>query len=307
MGLVFMGSPELACPSLRGLVEAGCRVKLVVTQPDRPAGRGLKMAASPVGALAAELGLPVIKPFKAQQAIESIAALKPDFMVVVAFGQILPAALLEVAPAINLHTSLLPALRGAAPINRAIVNGLKQTGVSTMLIDQGLDTGPILLQQPIAIAAQDTALSLGAKMAALGPELLLKSLQGLQDGSIIPQAQDNRLASLAPRINKQEAILNWQKSAVELDCQVRGFYPWPGSHSAGAIKFFPPTALMPDNLGKAPGTVLNRLADNNFLWVACAQGALGFAQAQAPGKKRISGPEMARWLHGQGITSLNSL
>ncbi len=304
MRLVFMGSPSLACPSLQALAEAGLKVQMVVTQPDRPAGRGLKPAASPVATLAAELGLNTIKPEKIKEAQARLALLKPDFLVVVAFGQILPQAVLALAPAINLHTSLLPALRGAAPINRAIMRGLGQTGLTTMLMDQGLDTGPVLLQRAIDIAPDDTALSLAEKMAGQGPELLLATLRGLAAGAITPKAQDNRLASLAPRLSREEAALNWHRPAQELDWQTRGLFPWPGvqtSFAGQTIKLMPPTRLMPNNLGQAPGAILNPLLDSQepLLWVACANGAIGFANAQAPGKKKVSGAEMARWLQSR--------
>lgn len=310
MRLIFMGSPQLACPSLAGLVEAGLDVPLVVTQPDRAAGRGLKLTPSPVAMAAAGLGIPAIKPEKIKNVVEQLAAVKPDYLVVVAFGQILPQAVLDLAPAINLHTSLLPALRGAAPINRAIMNGLTQTGITTMLMDKGLDTGPVLLQKKIAIAAQDTAMSLGGKMADMGPSILLETLRGLQNSTITPVPQNNALASYAPMLSREEAALNWNNPAFKLDWQTRGLFPWPGVHAftpeGERIKLFPPTGIIEDNHGHAPGVILDSsLTDkDDMLVVACGTHALGFAAAQAPGKKRVSGREMARWLSDRGIHHL---
>ena len=313
MRLVFMGSPELAVPSLQGLIGAGYEVALVVTQPDRPSGRGLKLAPSPVALAASKLRLNIAKPHKALEAAEQLTALKPDFMVVVAFGQILPEAVLQIAPAINLHTSLLPFLRGAAPINRAIMAGQELSGVSTMLMDKGLDTGPILLQQKIKIAPDDTALSLGQRMSALGPMMLIETLEGLKKGEIALKPQNEQQASYAARLNKQEGLLDWRQSAESLDCRVRGLYPWPGTYvsvgEGSKLKLFPPTRLLTDNYHCPPGSILNYRVSlpapvEDMLVVACGLGALALGAAQMPGKKVLPGAELARWLLDQGIESL---
>jgi methionyl-tRNA formyltransferase len=299
-----MGSPALATPSLKYLATAGLDIAAVVTQPDRPAGRGMTSLSSPVAQTAVDLGLRVIKPQRL--AADDIADLRPDFLVVAAFGQILSQAVLDIAPAVNLHTSLLPKLRGAAPIHHAILQGLKQTGVSTMLVVKKLDAGPILLQQSLDIDPQDTAFSLGERLAQLGPDLLLQTLHGLARGTITPRPQDSRQASYAPRCSREDGRVDWKNSARQIDCQTRGLYPWPGAFAVlggKTIKLFPPTAILPLPGSFSPGAILNphmKLSAplRNMLWIACADAALGLAQAQAPGKKIIAGQEMAGRLGG---------
>jgi methionyl-tRNA formyltransferase len=320
MRLVFMGSPDLAVPSLRALhraaPESGYSLNLVITQPDRPAGRGLMLTPSPVGQEAAALGLPLIKPERVAQAQEAIGAARPDCLLVVAFGQILPPEILALAPAINLHTSLLPAYRGAAPINRAIMDGVPVTGLSTMLIDRGLDSGPVLLQRSLPIETEDTALSLSRRMAAQGADLLLETLAAWREGGLVPCPQDAGQASYAPRLRREEARLNWRESAWRLSCLTRGLYPWPGSsvllRQGSVLKLFPPVRLLPELNSYRPGDILNHRLPGaclpplcrDCLLVACAGGAVGFAQAQAPGKQRQAGAVMARWLRDQGVESL---
>jgi methionyl-tRNA formyltransferase len=321
MRLVFMGSPDLAVPSLRALhraaSESGCTIDLVITQPDRPAGRGLKLTPSPVGKEAAALGLATIKPERVAQAEAAIKEARPGCLLVVAFGQILPPEILALAPAINLHTSLLPRYRGAAPISRAIMDGLETTGLSTMLIDRGLDSGPVLLQRGLPIKAEDTALSLGRRMAAEGADLLLATLAAWAEGRLTPYPQDESQASYAPRLRREEALLNWGESAWRLSCLTRGLYPWPGSSvplgQGRVLKLFPPVRLLPELRSFRPGDILNHrlpaacslpLPGRDCLLVACADGAVGFAQAQSPGKQRQSGAVMARWLRDQGVESL---
>jgi methionyl-tRNA formyltransferase len=323
MRLVFMGSPELAVPSLRALLKARESLKasiaLVVTQPDRPAGRGLRLTPSPVASLAASAGLPLSKPEKMAQAYQAIAEARPDYMIVVAFGQILPPEVLALGPAINLHASLLPAYRGAAPINRAIMDGAAFTGLTTMLINQGLDTGPILLQQTLAIEAEDTALSLSQRMAEQGAELLLRTLAAYAAGQLRPQAQDEAKASYARRLSRQDALLNWQESAWRLSCRLRALYPWPGSlvnlPARGSLKLFPPVLVLPALAGCRPGDIVNHclpLAYNlpsscqDYLLAACRDGVIGLAQAQAPGKRKQAGALIARWLRAQGVENLQN-
>lgn len=236
--VVFMGTPDFAVPSLDTLLQAAdFHVVGVVTQPDRPAGRGQMVRVSPVKALAERARVPVIQPEKVREpdAMAQIREWAPDFLVVVAFGQILPQALLDVpriAP-INVHASLLPRWRGAAPIQAALRAGDTYTGVTTMIMDAGLDTGPILLQDSIPIAPQETAESLHDKLAALGANLLIHTLRWLRTGSIAPHPQptDERLITYAPQLKKENGKIDWTQSASEIDRHVRAFTPWPGTYT----------------------------------------------------------------------------
>src|SRR5579871_6104990 len=214
MTLIFCGTPRFAVPTLERLVERGFDVKLVVTQPDRPRGRGLELAASPVKECAVQFGLPVVQPEKIKNNEEfraQLAALKPDAIIVVGYGRIIPQWMIELPPLgnLNLHASLLPKYRGAAPIQWAIAQGEKITGVTTMRIDAGLDTGDILLQKEIAIAASDTAESLGPRLAEIGADLLVETLRGLQAGTIQPRRQDGSQATLAPILTKEDGRIDF--------------------------------------------------------------------------------------------------
>ncbi len=236
--IVFLGTPEFAVPSLDALLHApDMHVVGVVTQPDRPAGRGQAVRVSPVKALAQQAGVPVIQPEKVREewAMAQIREWAPDFLVVVAFGQILRQELLDVpriAP-INVHASLLPRWRGAAPIQAAIRAGDTYTGVTTMIMDAGLDTGPILLQDSIPIAPQETAESLHDKLAVLGANLLVHTLRWLRTGSIAPHPQptDESLITYAPQLKKEDGLIDWTRSATEIDRHVRAFTPWPGTYT----------------------------------------------------------------------------
>jgi len=236
LDLVFCGTPRFAVPVLDKLVEAGFNIQQVVTQPDRPNGRGLELVSSPVKQRAVQLELPIAQPeriknnddFRAQ-----LADLKPDAIVVVGYGRIVPRWMLDLPPLgnINLHASLLPKYRGAAPIQWAIARGETVTGVTTMKIDEGLDTGDILLQQEIAIAANDTAETLAAKLAATGADLMVTALKGLRAGTIDFRVQDHSLATLAPILKKEDGLIDFSRSAVEILNRLRGFQPWPGAYT----------------------------------------------------------------------------
>jgi len=236
LDLVFCGTPGFAVPVLDKLVEAGFNIQLVVTQPDRPKGRGLELVSSPVKQRAVQLELPIAQPeriknnddFRAQ-----LADLKPDAIVVVGYGRIVPRWMLDLPPLgnINLHASLLPKYRGAAPIQWAIARGETVTGVTTMKIDEGLDTGDILLQQEIAIAANDTAETLAAKLAATGADLMVTTLKGLRAGTIDFRVQDHSLATLAPILKKEDGLIDFSRPAAEILNRLRGFQPWPGAYT----------------------------------------------------------------------------
>jgi methionyl-tRNA formyltransferase len=236
LNLVFCGTPRFAVPTLDSLVAAAFDIGLVVTQPDRPKGRGMELVSSPVKERALELGLPITQPERIKNNDEfraQLAALKPDAIIIVGYGRIVPKWMLDLPPMgnINLHASLLPKYRGAAPIQWAIAQGEIFTGVTTMKIDAGLDTGDILLQREVAIAPEDSALTLGPKLATAGAELTVETLRGLQDRTIRPCPQDDAQSSLAPILKKEDGRIDFFRSATEILNRMRGFQPWPGAYS----------------------------------------------------------------------------
>src|SRR3989442_1743128 len=237
LDLVFCGTPGFAVPILEKLVEAGFRVPLVITQPDRPKGRGLELVSSPVKQAAEKLALPIYQPETIKQNEElraKLEAVHPKAIIVVGYGRIIPPWMLQL-PAlgnINLHASLLPKYRGAAPIQWAIANGETVTGVTTMRIDEGLDTGDILLQKEITIAPEDTSETLAPKLAAVGADLMMETLRGLQAGSIRPQKQDNEHATPAPILKKEDGRIDFCGNAQEIYNRLRGFQPWPGAFTS---------------------------------------------------------------------------
>jgi methionyl-tRNA formyltransferase len=236
LNLVFCGTPAFAVPTLDRLVEASFRVALVVTQPDRPKGRGLEVIASPVKQRALQLGLPVLQPpaIKNNESFRGqLSDLKPEAIIVVGYGRIIPQWMLDLPPLgnINLHASLLPKYRGAAPIQWAIARGESVTGVTTMKIDAGLDTGDILLQQEMPIGASDTAETLSPQLAALGADLMVATLRGLPSGAITPRPQDHAQATLAPILKKEDGLIDFSRPGGEILNRMRGFQPWPGAYT----------------------------------------------------------------------------
>jgi methionyl-tRNA formyltransferase len=234
MRVLFYGTPAFALPTLRALLEQHT-VLAVVTQPDRPAGRGQRLAAPPVKRQATEHGLPVLQPPRLREPgwAERLGAFRPDVAVVVAFGQILPKPILELPPlgSINVHASLLPRYRGAAPVAWAIIRGEPETGITTFRMDEGMDTGPILLQRSVTIGAEETAGELAGRLAELGATVLLQTLDQLD--RITPAPQDHTAATLAPRLRKEDGALDWTRPATELAARIRGVNPWPGAATAG--------------------------------------------------------------------------
>jgi len=286
---IFMGTPAFACPTLQKLIDRGDEVIAVVTQPDRPKGRGQKLMAPPVKELALQHGLQVFQPQKVREPafVEMISALKPDVIVVVAFGQILPKALLDIPPlgCINVHASLLPRYRGAAPLNWCIINGEPETGVTTMLMDVGLDTGPMLLKRATPIDANEDIVSLHDRMSLMGAELLGETLDGVVSGAVKPQPQDDTLACYAPMLKKEDGQINWNRTAREIHDQVRGLAVWPVASTAingQALKVY--KTRIGEGAG-APGTVLR--ASKGVLEVACQNGSLLLEELQLAGKKRL--------------------
>jgi methionyl-tRNA formyltransferase len=234
MILVFSGTPSFAVPTLEKLAEAGHTVSLVVTQPDRPRGRGMEMAPSPVKEAAIRLGLSVLQPAAIKNNAEfrdQLTAIAPDAIIVVGYGRIIPQWMIDLPRLgnLNLHASLLPRYRGAAPIQWAIANGESVTGVTTMRIDAGLDTGDILLQREVPIRPDDTAETLGPKLASIGADLMVETLRGLESGQVRPTPQDHSKATLAPILKKEDGRMDFARSAKNLLNRLRGFQPWPGA------------------------------------------------------------------------------
>jgi len=275
--IVFLGSGAFAVPSLLALVDAGHEVAALVTQPDREKGRGQALAPPPTRPVAESRGVPVLQLRRVRdpEAQDALRALRPELQVVVAFGQILPRAVIDIAPlgTVNVHASLLPLLRGAAPIQWAIASGLAETGVTTMLIDEGLDTGPTLLQRALAIGPDETAAELSPRLAALGAALLLETIEGLAAGRLRPQPQDQARATLAPLLAKEDGRVDWTLPARTIANRARGFTPWPGAFAFHAgrllklVRVAPLDAAAPAQAG--PGEVV---AVRPEVVVACGGG-----------------------------------
>jgi methionyl-tRNA formyltransferase len=277
--IVFMGTGDFAVPSLEAIQGAGHHLSLVVSQPDRPQGRGLTLRPTPVKTAAERLGLPLFQPARLRLEPDRVIAEKADLLVVVAYGQILRENILECAPrgAVNVHASLLPRYRGAAPIQWAIANGETRTGVTTMQLDRGMDTGPILMQRECAIGPDDTTATLEPRLSALGARLLLETLDGLANGSILPSPQEEERASKAPLIRKSEGLVEFTRPAAEIANRLRGFSPWPGAqfaHEGRSIKILSAQALA---TAADPGNAsFGRIVSvgREGIDVACGQGSI---------------------------------
>lgn len=294
-----MGTPDFAVPSLELLCRENYEVTLVVTQPDRPKGRGRKRVPSPVKAKALALNLQVSQPatLKSDKFENQLKSLQPDFLVVVAFGHILSQRILQVPKfgAINIHASLLPKYRGPAPIQWAIMNAEPYTGVTSMFMDTGMDTGHILLTQREPILPEDTASTLHDRMANAGAELLIKTLKDLAAKKIQPIPQDHSQATYAPLLKKQDGHINWQRPAEKLEPFIRGMTPWPGAftfHNEKRLKIMK-AAPISETVTEAPGTILEAFPDE--LRVATGKGTLSILEIQGPSGKRL---EIAEFLRG---------
>jgi methionyl-tRNA formyltransferase len=295
--LVFMGTPAFAVPSLEHLVAAGHRVLAVFTQPDRPKGRGQKEAMPPVKEAALRLGLPVFQPERVRvpEVVEQLAAMKPEVMVVVGYGQLIPPSILDIPPRgiLNVHASLLPRYRGAAPIQWAIARGETQTGVTTMKINAGLDTGDMLLKWETGIGLQETSVELGARLAAAGAGLLLETLQELD--TMVPQPQDHSQATWAPVIKKEDGRIDWTMSAREIVDRMRGFTPWPGCYGflrGQRLHLWKATVI---DRAIGPGTLLQ---EGKRLFAGCGQDSLELLEVQLEGRKRM---ETSAFLNGLSL------
>jgi methionyl-tRNA formyltransferase len=299
MKIVFLGTPEFAVPSLEALLEAGHDVRAVYTQPDRPKGRGQKLAFSPVKECALRHGLSVHQPGKvrAPEVREELSSFGADLMVVVGYGQIIPQAIIDLPPLgiVNVHGSLLPKYRGAAPIQWAVANGERTTGVTTMQIEAGLDTGPMLLKAEYEIGAEESSLEVGRKLAQLGAGLLIRTLQGLADGAVVPQPQDHALATWAPTLEKAHGLIDWSKTATDVHNRVRGFQPWPGGWTHLRAQRFNIWRCRPSEL-ESPATPGLLFTHSKRLYAACGHGtALELIEVQPEGKKPM---EAAAFLNG---------
>ena len=304
LDIVFMGTPDFAVPPLKALVEAGHNVQLVMTQPDRPKGRGKKLVAPPVKTVAEELDLPVFQPenVKEEEVAEKLEALNPDLFVVVAYGHILPVRLLEIPRIgpINIHASLLPRHRGAAPIQWAVANGDAETGVTTMFMDKGMDTGDMLVKRALSISMTDTASTMHDKLADLGARTLLETIEGLLAGIVKPVPQNHEVATVAPMLTKEDGRIDWTGSSREIDSRLRGMTPWPGAFTFNGekrLKIFRATPMEMEH-DLPPGTVMD--APDGTLLVAAGTGAISIEELQGDSGKRM---DITAYLRGATIPS----
>jgi len=300
--LVFCGTPRFAVPTLEKLVEAGYTIPLVVTQPDKPRGRGLGLSPSPVKECALELGLAVTQPEKIKNNEEfhaQLAAFQPDAIIVVGYGRIIPQWMIDLPPLgnLNLHASLLPKYRGAAPIQWAIACGETVTGVTTMRIDAGLDTGDILLQQQIPITLEDTAETISPRLATVGCDLMVETLRGLTTATLQPRPQDHSQHSLAPLLKKEDGLIDFHRAAAEICNRLRGFQPWPGAYTSFRGKNLHLWAARPLERTFPSGELR---VEGDHLLAGCAQGTtLELLEVQMEGKKRMAARDFLHGYHPQ--------
>jgi methionyl-tRNA formyltransferase len=291
LNLVFCGTPRFAVPILEKLVEAGFAVRLVVTQPDKPRGRGLELALSPVKQSALTLGLPITQPEKIKTNEEfrsQLSSIGPDAIIVVGYGRIIPQWMIDLPSLgnINLHASLLPKYRGAAPIQWAIASGESMTGVTTMRIDAGLDTGDILQQREMEITSADTSETLAPRLAGIGAGLMVETLRGLQAGSIHPRRQNSANASLAPILKKEDGRIDFHCTAEEICNRLRGFQPWPGAFSSFRRKNLQVWDAKPVERSLTEGGLL---IESDRMLVGCGDGtAIELLEIQLEGKRRMA-------------------
>ncbi len=308
MRIIFMGTPEFAVPSLEALLNHDFDVVGVVTQPDRPKGRGQTVMASPIKQLAQAQGLPILQPekMKSPELLQALAAWRPDVIAVTAFGRILPKSILELPPAgcVNVHGSLLPRYRGAAPIQWALINGDRETGITTMLMNEGMDTGPILLQQAVSIEPDDTAAELGSRLARVGGQLLVETLKGLANKTITPREQDHDKATYAPLLTKEAGLIDWSQAARAIADRIRGLSPWPGCYTflhgqRLAIWKASADTERPEETapGHTPGMIVG--VTNKELRILTGEGVLRVIDVQPANKKRMT---VEQFLQGRSLS-----
>ena len=297
--LIFMGTPQFAVPTLEALIQKGHEILAVVTQPDRPKGRGRKLIPSPVKELAAAHQIEVLQPQKASDDYfcDQIKKMEPDLAIVVAFGQILKKNLLTIPcwGVINIHASLLPKYRGAAPIQRAILDDESKTGLTIMRMDEGLDTGPILLQEEIPILQDETAGQLHGRLSLLAGQVIIKALNDMSKTQVKEIPQDDSLASYASKIERGESLVDWKQPATRISCLIRALDPRPGAYTlleGKQIKLFSSTVVDRRGLDGVPGRVVRHTKE--AIHVDTAQGIIGIREIQYPGKKRLPIPDFLR-------------
>ena len=303
MRLVFMGTPDFAAASLEALLRSDDSVVGIVTQPDRPKGRGQILTPSPVKLLAQREQISLLQPLKMKdpEFLQALAGWKPDLIAVAAFGRILSPAILSLPPrgCINVHGSLLPKYRGAGPIQWAIINGEKETGITTMLMDEGMDTGAMLLQEAIPITPDDTAGTLTPRLAELGGRLLVETIVRLKAGTLVPRPQDSSQATLAPLLKKEDGVIDWALPATALANRVRGLSPWPGAYTtmAGGDRWTIWRALaLTGPATKPPGVIVS--VTNEAIHVATGEGVLAVMELQPANSRRMA---VSQYLAGHTV------
>lgn len=301
--IIFMGTPDFSVPALQALIDGPDQVVAVITQPDRPKGRGKKLTPPPVKTLAESFDISVLQPTKirTEEFADELRSYKPDLIIVAAYGRILPPSILDLPPlgCINIHGSLLPRHRGAAPIQWAILAGDKEAGVTIMQMDVGMDTGAMLMPASIPVADDETAGGLFGKLSALGGKALIEALDLLRRDKLLPIEQDHSLATEAPPLKKEHGCIDWSKSAAEIHCLIRGMDPWPTAYSfldGKRFRFFSPS-LSDTKCTQDPGSIMQ--ADRNGLLLATGNGSLLVREIQPEGKKRMS---VEAYLCGQKLT-----
>ena len=303
MLIVFMGTPEFAVPSLEALLKSEHQVVGVVTQPDRPKGRGQTLAPPPIKNVAQRAGIPLLQPVKIKtpEFLAALAAWKPDLIAVTAFGRILHAPILSLPPmgCVNVHGSLLPKYRGAAPVQWAVINGETETGITTMLMDEGMDTGPMLLQGRLPILPDDTAGTLAPRLAELGGRLLVETVAQLQAGTLIARPQDHSQATMAPLLKKEDGLLDWRLGAKALADRVRGLSPWPGAYTFHGQERWNiwNAAAVQEPTQDVPGTIIG--VTKQSLRVATGHCTLELLEIQTASAKRMS---VGQFLAGHRIS-----
>lgn len=290
MPIIFFGSPQFAIPSLKALIEAGEKIAYVVTQPDKIGGRGHKLLPTPVKVLASEMNIPVLEPttLKDDALINRLYEIRPEFIIVVAYGKMLPRNILDIplSGCINLHASLLPKYRGAAPIQWAIIRGEVETGVTTMLMDEGLDTGPIFLKKKLRIEDEDNAESLSQKLSKIGASLLIETINGIREGILKPVPQEGE-PSYAPPLKKENGNIDWEKSAKEIFNLIRGSFPWPGAHcfvGGERVRILKARPLN-DSRGK-PG-IIEKISKDELI-IGTGKGLLSILEIQPSGRSAMN-------------------
>ncbi|QPD05833.1 MAG: 10-formyltetrahydrofolate:L-methionyl-tRNA(fMet) N-formyltransferase [Candidatus Nitrospira kreftii] len=303
MRIVFMGTPAFAVPSLEALLRSDDQVVGVVSQPDRPKGRGQQLVAPPVKLVAEGAGIPVLQPLKIRtpEFLQALSSWQPDLIAVAAYGRILHTPILTLPPkgCVNVHGSLLPKYRGAAPVQWAVINGETETGITTMLMDEGMDTGPMLLQERLEIMPDDTAGTLAPRLAELGGRLLVETIAYLKAGTLTPKRQDDTQATLAPLLKKEDGLINWTMSAASLANRVRGLSPWPGAYTfLGEERWNVWRVVSSKSAGTdKPGTIV--AVDKQSILVATGEGLLDLQEIQTANSKRMP---VSQFLTGHKVT-----